>query len=116
MLKPIRLYLQRPAHSHPLLVELRFQHLFAGCALYLADLPPVALPVHGTLLSGQRLRTKTNSSGSASSSFSSTSAAISDAMISVGLIRELNTLRQSLQLNSFIHDFQLRQFAGILSV
>lgn len=119
MLKPIRLFLQRPAHSHPLLVELRFQHLFAGCALYFADLPPVALPSHGTSLTGQRVRSKAASTSSSSASSSTSSGGAPTRMVemvSAGLIRELNTLRQSLQLNSFIHDFQLRQFASILSV
>ena len=54
-LKPIRVFLQRYAHGTPLVVEVRFNHLFVSCQLFIADLPFCWSPSHGTQLFGIRM-------------------------------------------------------------
>lgn len=70
-LKPIRVFLQRPAFGQPILVEIRFHHLFVSCQLYVADLPFIWSPSHGTQIYGQKMSTGNSQNSGASHSQSS---------------------------------------------
>ena len=124
-LKPIRVFLQRSAHGQPLLAEIRFHHYFVSVQLYVADLPFIWSPSHGTHILGAPISNFVNSGSlinwnqmklvslqKKAAKFASAeknSSKFVQPEISPGFVYELNHLANSLHLGSFLYDFHLRQ-------